>query len=129
MKVYLQPDTYSKGVVRVCDALMRYAPESVELVQKPWDADFEVIHVYGRHDAVERRVAMLESKNKQFAMIQYALRSTIRPDTHDWIDMWGKAKLVWSYYDLPELCRQDGLFHWLQGAIDDFPYGNFYYAP
>lgn len=119
MKVYLQPDTYSRGVVRVADALMQYAPPSIELVQKPWDADFEIIHVYGRHDTIERRIDMLERKRKPYAMIQYAIRSTIRPKTNDWIRMWERARLVWSYYDLPRLCDED----LVSGEFD------FYYAP
>ena len=129
MKVYLQPDVYSRGVVRVADALMQYAPPSIQLVQDPFDADLEIIHVYGRHDRVERRINLLERKGKPFAMIQYVLRSAIRPSTHDWIEMWQKAKLVWSYYDLPELCREDGMGEQLPNGDYTMPGFNFYYAP
>ena len=129
MKVYLQPDVYSRGVVRVADALMQYAPSSIQLVQDPFDADLEIIHVYGRHDRVERRINLLERKGKPFAMIQYVLRSAIRPSTHDWIEMWQKAKLVWSYYDLPTLCREDGLTTEYHSGDAEMPAFNFYYAP
>lgn len=119
MKVYLQPDQYSRGVVRVADALMQYAPKDIELVSDPYDADFEIIHVIGRHDANERRVEMLRRKRKPFAMIQYVLRSAIRPQTQDWIGMWEQAKVVWSYYDLFKLCDED----LTRGEF------NFYHAP
>ena len=119
MKVYLQPDTYSRGIVRVCDALMQYAPEGIQLVQSPWDADFEIIHAYGRHDAIERRIDLLRRKGKPYAMIQYAIRSTIRPNTFDWMNMWQRAKVVWSYYDLFRLCDEDNT----RGEF------NFFYSP
>lgn len=119
MKIYLQPDTYSRGIVRVCDALMQYAPSSVELVQNPRDADYEIIHAYGRHDAIERRIAMLERKKKPYSIIQYAIRSTIRPKVNDWIRMWEKARVVWSYYDLRKLADED----LVSGEF------NFYHAP
>lgn len=109
MKVYLQPDVYSRGIVRVANALMQYAPPSLQLVSHASDADLEVIHVYGRHDTVARRIELLTRKKKPFAMIQYCLRSTMQPNTFEWHNLWNQAKLVWSYYDLPELCRQDGM--------------------
>jgi len=41
-------------------------------------------------------------------VIQYALRSTQKPNTHNWVDLWNNALAVWSYYDLIELCKEDG---------------------
>lgn len=129
MKVYLKPDTDSRGITRVVDALGRYAPKGVEVVQNTEEADIEVIHVYGRHDAIEERVKRLQEKRKPYAMIQYAFRSTIRPRADDWIDMWAGAKLVWSYYDLPELCREDGFGTALHDGSYQMPGFNFYHAP
>lgn len=129
MKVYLQPDVYSRGIVRVANALMQYAPSSLQLVSHASDADLEVIHVYGRHDTVSRRIELLRQKKKPFAMIQYCLRSTMCPSTWDWFEMWEKAKLVWSYYDLPELCRQDGIGSDLPDGSYTMPGFNFYHAP
>lgn len=129
MKVYLQPDQYSRGIVRVADALMQYAPRDVELVQDPYDADFEIIHVVGRHDGNARRIQLLKRKKKPFAMIQYVLRSAIRPDTRDWLEMWRDAKVVWSYYDLPALCREDGIEDYCAEGDEGTELFNFYYAP
>jgi len=119
MKVYLTPDTTSRGIMRVVDALTKYAPPSIEIVQTPQEADFEVIHVYGRHDAVEARIEALRKARKPYAMIQYVLRSSMKPSTKDWIKLWEGAKVVWSYYHLPRLADQD----LVSGEF------NFYYAP
>ena len=129
MKVYLLPDTSSRGIMRVCDALVQYAPEGIELVEKPWDADLEIIHVYGRHDAIERRVRLLKEKKKPYAMIQYALRSTMNPNVDDWIDMWSGAKVVWSYYDLLQLCLEDGIGTEAHDGFEGKKSFNFYHAP
>lgn len=119
MKVYLKPDVDSRGINRVYDALVKYKPANVEVVDDPTLADFEVIHVWGRHDRVERRIERLLAQGKSYAMIQYSIRSTRNPSTHDWVDMWRKSKVVWSYYDLNELAHEDR-------NISNFP---FYYAP
>lgn len=126
MRVYMEPGTNSRGIKRVYDALKRYAPESLEFVLTPEKADLEIIHIFGRHDAVKQRISALKSIKRPYAMIQYCLRSTIYPNTRDWIDLWKDAKLIWSYYDLPALCREDGL---LFNAIEEVFWGNFYYAP
>jgi len=119
MKVYLQPDNDSRGILRVAEALTRYAPSSIEIVSSPQDADCEVIHVYGRHDKVRDRIIDLRAKGRQYVMIQYCVRSTMRPNTFDWMTMWQRAKFVWSYYDLFRLCDEDKT----RGEF------SFYYAP
>lgn len=129
MKIYLEPETNSRGIMRVRDALEKYMPKGFETVQKAEDSDLEIIHVFGRHDAIERRVRRLQSKNKPYAMIQYCLRSTMHPSTHDWISMWEKAKVVWSYYNLPELCREDEMGDSLGDGSYIIPGFSFYHAP
>lgn len=119
MKVYLQPDNDSRGILRVAQALTRYAPPSIDIVSSPQDADCEVIHVYGRHDKVRDRIIDLRAKGRQYVMIQYCMRSTMRPNTFDWMRMWQQSKFVWSYYDLFKLCDEDKT----RGEF------NFYYAP
>jgi len=119
MKVYLQPDTTSRGIMRVVDALIKYAPPSVEIVSAPEEAELEIIHAWGRVESLGKRIAKIRSEGRKYAMIQYAIRSTMRPHTKDWIDLWGKAKVVWSYYNLSHLADED----FVSG---DF---NFYYAP
>lgn len=128
MKVYLKPDTDSRGINRVVDALIRYLPKGVEAVETPQEADFEIIHVWGRHDTVERRIEALERAKKPFAMIQYVLKSSMRPDAADWLDMWYKAKVVWSYYDLMQICVNEGMYE-ENGECITPPEFNFYHAP
>lgn len=123
MKVYLELPTESRGIRRVRDALVKYAPPSVEVVQRPQDADLEIIHVIGRHDSVKARIDALRVKNKPYAMIQYCLRSTMNPKVQDWIDMWKGATLVWSYYNLAEMYVQD-----YRETPDQLPF-HFFYAP
>lgn len=123
MKVYLQPDTASRGILRVCDALIDYLPNHVGIASEPSEADLTVLHVWGRQESTKRKIDALKASGKQYAIIQYVLRSSMRPHTKDWIDMWNGAKLVWSYYDLPQLCIDDGIRH----APFDPP--NFYHAP
>ncbi len=116
MKVYLQPPRVnSLSLKRVARALTQYKPDWVEIVDSEADADLVVLHVIGRQDQILKQAA----KTKSYAVIQYAIRSTMRPETEGWIPLWQNAKLVWSYYDLPYLCYEDGSSHW-------FP---FYHAP
>lgn len=127
MKIYLQPDSYSRGIVRVADALMKYKPDNVELVLHAQDADFEIIHVTGRRDTVERRIAHLKAKGKPYAMIQYCLRSTKAPHTKDWLNLWKGARVVWSYYDLFKLLDDDRVCDLIDLNLK--PVFNFYYQP
>lgn len=123
MNIYLKPDTDSRGIMRVVNALEDYAPSWVNIVESPHEADLEVIHVWGRYETVSKRIAKLMKQGKPYAMIQYALRSTQHPDTGDWWKMWSNAVCVWSYYNLPQLCNDDGNF-----LLKSYPY-HFYYSP
>lgn len=87
-----------------------------ELHKRPLELDLQVIHVTGRNDGVRRRT---EALGGPYAIIQHSLRSTKKPSTKDWIDIWDKAVCVWSAYDLYELCKEDGVE----------PTFKFYHAP
>lgn len=114
MKVYLKPPKVaSPSLVRVTNALTRFKPDNVEITDNKKEADLTIIHVIGRQDQVSEQAV------GKYAVIQYALRSTLRPKVHGWLNLWGNAQLVWSYYDLPELCREDKV-------IADF---DFYHSP
>jgi hypothetical protein len=119
MKVYLELPEESRGIRRVRDALEKYAPADITIVKNHREADFEIVHVIGRHQATQERVIRLKASGKPYAMVQYCLRSTIKPETWNWIDMWSGAKLVWSYYDLVDECIQDKVI----------PNFEFYHAP
>lgn len=109
MKVYLELPLEDRALQRVYDALVKYKPKQIEITKSPSDADIVVLHVTGRHDGVEAQIELLKKHNKDYVMIQYVLRSSKNPDTHDWIRMWQDARMVWSYYYLPELCFEDKL--------------------
>jgi len=119
MKVCLTLPIESRGLERVENALVRYAPDRVSLVRERSQADLVILHVIGRNDKVREAIRSLRRRRKKYAVIQYCLRSTLRPSTSDWMDLWKDAKLVWSYYDLPALCTEDGT----RGVFE------FYHAP
>lgn len=124
MKIYLKPPKVaSPSLKRVSDALVRYMPEvyksDFEIVHTKEEADLVILHVIGRQDQVCKEAEELHSAGKQYAVIQYAIRSTQRPHTSGWEKLWRNSKITWSYYDLPYLCQEDGVNFW-------FP---FYYSP
>lgn len=119
MKVFIEPTTDSRGIMRVRDALERYAPGNFEIVPDIAQCDLAVLHVYGRHTTTQKTIERLKREGKAYAMIQYVIRSSMKPDTKDWVEMWNGAKVVWSYYNLKNLCAEDNVFNSF----------NFYYAP
>lgn len=128
IKVYLEPDEFSRGIQRVSTALVRYMPDRFELVFNEKQADLVIIHVTGRRDSIINRVERLEKVGKKYAMIQYVLKSSQKPSSLSWINLWNNAELVWSYYDLPEIYYEDCKNIFGETAIKkDFP--SFYYAP
>lgn len=105
--VYLKaPSTYSRAMFRVVDALTKYAPHSVEIVDNQDYADLVVLHTIDFPE-VQAMVRQLQSKDREYAIIQYCLRSTQEPNTFSWMPLWRKAEVVWSYYDLLDLAAED----------------------
>jgi hypothetical protein len=110
MRAFIRPSSdNSQALGRVVDALARYAPAGVEVVDDARAADVVVLHVVGRRDRIRAAAEQFTRQGKRYAIIQYCLRSTLRPSTADWVDIWRGAALVWSYYDLPALCAEDGV--------------------
>lgn len=124
MRVYLQPPQPSRGLQRIADALVRYKPEWVEIVNKKDDADLVVLWAIGRRNALLAEGAEILHRQQEYAVIQVCLRSTQKPSTKDWRGLWRWATVVWSYYDLLQAVWDDG---------DDgeaFRHNvNFYHAP
>lgn len=120
MKVYLELPNNSRGLKRVYDALIKYKPDSVEVTKNADEADLTILHINGRWEHNWRRVQHLRDAGKEYAMIQYCLRSTMKPNTSHWLYMWENARCTWSYYDLPQLAKDDGY---------EYQSENFYYAP
>lgn len=88
------PNNLSRGIKRVAAALKRYAPEWVQLVESPSDADVWLVHVIG-NDGME----VADTFAGDVAYVQYCLL-TAGGDPETWINRWNKARAVWSYYDL-----------------------------
>lgn len=109
MRIYLKrPLADDRAMARIEEALIRHAPKDVEVVGSIEEADLVLLHVIGRLDRIKRMTTYLQEQGKEYAILQYAIRSTKTPHTKDWISVWQGAKLVWSYYDLPSLCEEDG---------------------
>lgn len=105
MRVYTRPTgLHSRAMVRVADALEDYAPPSIEIVPDQKDADLVVSHVIGPD----------QPPDKPEIVIQYCFQ-TAGCDKETWLRRWEQAKLVWSYYDLPDIVSRNGF--------------NFFYAP
>jgi hypothetical protein len=120
MKAHLcAADVPSHALDRIDRALQKYAPLSVSFTRES-EADVIVIPVIGRRDAVEDRARKATERGRTYVLAQYCIRSTKTPHTSAWLDLWGRARMVWSYYDLPALIREDGT---------SLAVGNFYRSP
>jgi hypothetical protein len=110
VKVYLavQPPTLSRGIHRVAQGLSRYAPLGVQLTTKRDEADLIVLHAIGFPE-MERWSREIREAGKEYVVAQYCLRSSQKPSCADWLPIWQGARLVWSYYDLPAACAEDGV--------------------
>lgn len=130
MKVYLQPPQPSLGLERIATALRKYAPPSVTIHTFPniSNNDLTVIYAIGRRDAIERQCEKIVKAGKRYAIIQICLRSTMSPSTHEWREIWDKAAVVWSYYDLNLAIANDILNYGIDfGNCTNLT--NFYQAP
>jgi len=119
VKVYVENFLPDSAITRIADALKKYLPQEHELVNSKDDADFVVVCAYGHRRSMKYYTERLLKQNKKYAIVQLSVRSTPNPGTQDWLPIWEKAKLVWSYYDLHLLCKEDGTL----------PNFNFYHAP
>ncbi len=119
MKVFAESDRADFAIHRIVNAVKKYAPSRVEFVKNEDEADLLILYVYGFRRHTKYRIDRLHKKGKKHAIIQLCIRSTPNPNTLSWIPLWEKAEVVWSYYDLRKLCKQDG----------NKAKFNFYYAP
>ena len=110
IKAYiLPPDVPSWAVTRVMDALTRHAPRDMEFVSDMGEAQLVILNVIGRRDKMLRMAKWIVGSGRQYAIVQYVLRGTLKPSTGDWLPLWGSAKVVWSQLDLASAMRQDGV--------------------
>lgn len=112
MRVYVKPHgLYSRAMVRVADALAKYAPVHIQIVDNERDCDISVLYVIG-FDYIDRANRLL-SQGKQYIPLQCCVRSTEYTSGDEWRRFWEKAYMVWSYLDLRE---------WVDG-------NKFYFSP
>src|SRR3989344_953669 len=119
MRVYFETPPDDRALARINNAFTLYAPESIQIVDNRDNADLVIIHVVGRHDRVLSLAEHLANEGKKFAVLQHALRRTLKPSTESWLPLWQKAEVVVSFLNLPVLCREDQ-------ELANF---NFYYTP
>ena len=108
MKVYVKPlpARLSQAMYRVSDALERYSPSWVEIVNDIEEADVQILHVIG--------FGSLEylHPDKKYIVIQYCYKSTEHgANPKMWHRLWEQSELVWSYYDLREDMAKDTPFY------------------
>lgn len=118
MRAYVAPipSTLSRGIHRVADALTKYAPEGVTILQDHGtqdaiiveDMDLLVCHVIGP-EGWAPYLDYIRTYKKRYAVFQYCLRTSSWPMTHQWTDFWAGAAVVASYYPLAQMCIQDGI--------------------
>ncbi len=120
MKAHIEPVGPSITLQRICDALVAYKPDSIEIVPDRTVADLVVLHVNGRRDKYMRLAKWHVEQGQKVAVIQYCVRSTQKSSTADWIGLWDMASVVWSYLDLPSLVAEDK---------QAFEFEEFYYSP
>lgn len=127
MRAYIEvPPGLSKAMERVVAALKNNAPRDVKFVDKKEDADLVLLHVIGYPETVAAIDAL--KPNQKYGIIQYCLRSTQKPDTHAWIQIWQEAAIVWSYYDLVKALEHD--YPSTPTGIPSSGWGfNFYHSP
>lgn len=92
---------------RVAAALEEYAPADIEFVDDAGDAELVVLHAIG-YGETELEAHKATTAGKRFAVLQYCLRSTQKPNVEPWLPIWRSAAAVWSYYDLEQLALEDG---------------------
>lgn len=119
MKIYIENFLPDSAITRISTALKAYRPENCILVEHPAEADFIVLCAYGHRRKMKYYADDIVRQGKKYAVVQLSVRSTPNPKTEDWIPLWEASSLVWSYYDLPELC-------WVDGNKVNF---KFYHAP
>lgn len=112
MKAYVAaPPKLSRAMKRVANALERYAPADVTIVQDPNAADVLVLHVIGL-EAVNYR------EDKPCAVLQYCVNSATKEGAAPWHPLWNRALTVWSYYNLAPLMPEDTDFYYAPMGID-----------
>lgn len=108
MKVFAEDLRGDYAITKIAGALKKYAPSTIEFVQDENDADLVVMYVFSQRRRFLRRAQQVVRSGRKYAVVQLCVRSTPNPRTVDWLSLWKKAAVVWSYFDLPVMCEGDG---------------------
>ena len=119
MKVFAEPLIENFCINRISHALKDYAPENIKFVGKEEGANLVIHFVHGHRKRVWWKICRLKEKGCNSAIVQLQLKDTANPETKDWLEIWENSKLTWSYYNLPQICIDEG-------TPTKF---NFYHAP
>ena len=112
MRVRIEPaEQKDRGVNRIRNALIKYAPSDLKFTDDPLDFDIDllVMNVNGRCGRTKRRIAKAKSYGVDIAVMQIALKSTRNPSVVDWRPIWDQSKLIWSYYNLTQWAIDEGV--------------------
>ena len=108
MNAYVSvPSGLSRAMDRVADALKKFAPPTVQIVNDIPQADVVFLHVIGFPETWSA-VQTLRSRGKKYVILQYCMRSTQEPKLEAWLDIWRGAEAVYSYFDLEAYWKEDG---------------------
>jgi hypothetical protein len=104
-KVYCGiPDSMSRGVRRIADALVRYAPPNVQIVTDDAEADLVIFQVVGvqnfSDESLPQKILIAKQRGQRYAIWHLCVKSTENPDPRFWAEIWQDACCVASYYDL-----------------------------
>lgn len=105
MNVLIDYYRSSHAIDRITKALLKYVPPGINFVPNEQEAEIAIIFVTGRHDHIAQRASDLTRAGKKYVIVQLSLLSTNNPRARDWFQIWEGAKLVWSYYDLKQYCK------------------------
>ena len=104
---FLPPIVRSIALEPVEHSLTKCAPPDISIVKDALDADLIVVPIIGRRDKIRQLTSVFRQRKQRYVIAQYVLRSSQKPNTNEWIDIWQQAHFVWSYYNLPLLCAED----------------------
>lgn len=112
MKVFVNPlpASLSQGIHRVGRAMLQFLPDGWTATDDLDEADFAVFHVIG-WGSLEGVVGKYLSTGRPYGVVQYVLRTTEDASAERWYrELWHRAAVVWSYYDLARFCAEGGWY-------------------
>lgn len=108
MKVFAEPLFHDFGINRISTAIKKYAPAGIEFIDTESNADLVIMYIHAHRRQMWWRAERILNRKHKYAVLQLQCRSTTNPNTTDWLKIWGNAEVVWAYYDLARLCKEDG---------------------